>query len=676
MLPEEKSLLKELLAINEVFLKQHPGRIDYQQVSDGLLSLSGARFVLINLFNEDCKTGKTAALSGVPEAVKKATGIMGHPIRGAEWNVHPGLTAERAGQGLVKYKGISEVSGGFIAKPTAFLLEKTLSLGDIYGLALADPEGRVIGDLVFIMAAGEDISNREAIELYGGQFGMHLMRLQAEEALQESERKYRLVAENTIDVIWVVNPDMTLRYVNPSIFQLTGYTPEQCVGKHLRDFHDRDDYTYMKNIMKEMRAGRINQPVTFDVELIQKSGRKIPVEVRGRLFFDEQGRLTSMQGTTRDISKRKQAEEALLAEQKEKLTILDNIVEQVVFLDPEYRIVWANSAVSKVKGMEMEEFIGMKCYQVWHNREEPCAGCPLVKVLETGRIHSGENVSPDGRTWRSTGSPVYNDQGKLTGMLSTALDISDVKQAESELKEINTSLELKVKERTAELERMVTELKAFTYSASHDLKAPLRTIDGFSRILLEDYADAVDEEARSYLERICAASARMGELIDDLLKLSRVTSQELCRTDVDLSSLTEQYVRELQEKEPCRRVDVAITPLLCASGDLSLLRIALENLLDNAWKFTSSTEQPRIEFGAQQRNGRRVYFISDNGAGFDMKYSEQIFNAFQRLHSPQEYPGTGVGLSIVSRIIERHGGDIWASGEPGKGATFYFTLPG
>lgn len=229
-------------------------------------------------------------------------------------------------------------------------------------------------------------------------------------------------------------------------------------------------------------------------------------------------------------------------------------------------------------------------------------------------------------------------------------------------------------DRTAALEAANEELEAFSYSVSHDLQAPLRSLDGFSQALLEDYANKLDAEAVNYLTRIREATQRMGHLIDDLLNLSHVTRTEMHQEKVHLSGLAKSITAELEQHDPDRRVTFVIQEGLKAEGDLRLLRVVLENLLGNSWKFTSKHPRARIEFGLVQREGEPVYFVRDDGAGFDMAFQAKLFGPFQRLHTPREFEGTGIGLATVQRIIRRHGGRIWAEGEVEKGATFYFTL--
>lgn len=248
-------------------------------------------------------------------------------------------------------------------------------------------------------------------------------------------------------------------------------------------------------------------------------------------------------------------------------------------------------------------------------------------------------------------------------------------KAQNELiRRLNEELEQRVADRTAELEASNRELQAFCYSVAHDLSTPLRGINGYSNILLEEYSDRLDDEGKSYIERMGAAAERMGQLINDLLELSRVTRRELHREKIDLSHLAHRIVSDLRQHDPDRQAEVIIAENIMDEGDPILIRLALENLLGNAWKYTARVSSPRIEFGTCIVNGETVCFVSDNGIGFDMAYVHKLFIPFQRLHGMGEYGGTGVGLAAVQRIISRHGGMIWAEGEPGKGATFYFTL--
>ena len=253
-------------------------------------------------------------------------------------------------------------------------------------------------------------------------------------------------------------------------------------------------------------------------------------------------------------------------------------------------------------------------------------------------------------------------------------DITALKQAGDKIIQLNTELEQRVKERTAQLEAANNELEAFAYSVSHDLRAPLRTIDGFSQILLEEMGDKLGEQGQHYLERVRLSSQRMAVLIDDLLNLSRITRSEMKKNKINLSKIVEMVAKELQESQPARQVEWIITPKVTVYGDGRLLEVMIRNLLNNAFKFTAHHPTGRIEFGVTKQNNKTVYFVRDDGAGFDMAYAHKLFTVFQRLHSSETFEGTGVGLAIVQRIIHRHGGQVWAEGAVEQGATFYFTL--
>jgi signal transduction histidine kinase len=254
-------------------------------------------------------------------------------------------------------------------------------------------------------------------------------------------------------------------------------------------------------------------------------------------------------------------------------------------------------------------------------------------------------------------------------------EVAERKQAEEEVRHLNADLERRVNERTLELQAVNKELEAFSYSVSHDLRAPLRSLDGFAQALVEDYRDrTLDAEGQDYLNRIRAASQRMAQLIDDMLNLARVTRRSMQVQSVDLSGLAKTIAAELRQAEPAREVEFHIPEGIIAQGDQRLLRVALENLLGNAWKFTGKCRSARVEFAVKQDNGTPVYEIRDNGAGFDMAYADKLFGAFQRLHAAGEFPGTGIGLATVQRVIHRHGGKIWAESAVGKGSAFYFTL--
>ncbi len=271
------------------------------------------------------------------------------------------------------------------------------------------------------------------------------------------------------------------------------------------------------------------------------------------------------------------------------------------------------------------------------------------------------------------GASIQRQITKVSGIYEEELEKRML--AEQQLRALNEELELRVQERTVELEATNSELEAFTYSVSHDLRAPLRSINGFSRILSDKYQTNIDERGRDFLSRIMRASEKMGRLIDELLTLSRITRSHLRKESLDLSRLVRSITQDLQATSPTRDVELDVQEGLRAQADSGLIRVALENLLGNAWKFTSKRSKARIIFGRDEQKPGRPFFIRDNGAGFDMKYVGAVFKPFERLHLDQEFEGSGIGLATVSRIVDRHGGRVWAEGKVDEGATFYFTLP-
>lgn len=265
---------------------------------------------------------------------------------------------------------------------------------------------------------------------------------------------------------------------------------------------------------------------------------------------------------------------------------------------------------------------------------------------------------------------------RMTGQMRNFIEKVQVAEALRESEEKIRALNVSLQDRATQLEASNKELEAFSYSVSHDLRAPLRSIDGFSQVLLEDFAEKLGADGRDHLSRVRAASQRMAELIDDMLTLSRLARQEMAREDVDLSGMARAVLEDLGRNEPGRKVETVVAPGLATKADRKLLRAVLENLLGNAWKFTSKKDAARIEMGsAPGEGGATVFFIKDNGAGFNMAYAHKLFGVFQRLHAAEDFSGTGVGLATVQRVVQRHGGRVWAESIPGEGATFYFTLP-
>jgi light-regulated signal transduction histidine kinase (bacteriophytochrome) len=358
-----------------------------------------------------------------------------------------------------------------------------------------------------------------------------------------------------------------------------------------------------------------------------------------------------------------------------------------LYLASDLGALYATLRLSGLIGLAVTAFSLLAAY-VFSEFLQKAISTPVLRLAETARAVSS-------REDYSVRAPEVG--GDELGALTTAFNhmlthIEDqdraVRESKQEVQLYAEQLEERVAKRTRELEASNEalqqtaaelrssnhELDAFAYSVSHDLRAPLRSIDGFSQVLLEDYGGELDDDARDALRRVRAASQRMSRLIDDLLKLARLNRAEMRTQLVDLSRIASEITDELRETAPGRQVSVDVSSKLEARGDPDLLQVVLDNLLRNSWKYTSRTTNPHIEFTSVEVDGRPVFVVRDNGAGFDMKYADKLFGVFQRLHKAEEFEGTGVGLATVQRIISRHGGKIWAEGAVGEGAAFYFTL--
>jgi hypothetical protein len=358
---------------------------------------------------------------------------------------------------------------------------------------------------------------------------------------------------------------------------------------------------------------------------------------------------------------------------------LDYTVDNVLLIDPESSLfVDCNRSALQRMGYTKDELLQIGPCDIMPELTQETVQNVVTKVvsgeeefIEYSTVHQCKDGSLFPVEVRLSKVGIEDDKPLLIAMVR---DITERKNNEEELMKYREHLEELVDERTSELKRVNSELEAYSYSISHDLRAPLRSIDGFSYALLEDYSHLLDETAKDYIQRVRHAAQHMGRLIDDMLQLSQVARVTMKYKEIDLSVLAEQIITMLYEKEPKREITVEIHPGLKISGDEGQVYILLQNLLSNAWKYTRKTPQATLEFGSQQLGEDEVFFVKDNGIGFDMTYADKIFDAFQRLHAKDQYSGTGIGLATVKRVVDRHGGSIWVESEPGRGATFYFVF--
>lgn len=375
--------------------------------------------------------------------------------------------------------------------------------------------------------------------------------------------------------------------------------------------------------------------------------------------------------TFTDVTRLRLAEEALKKSEEEKSIILNSMTDLVAYQDLDMRVVWANNAAAKSVGLRNEDLLGRRCYEVWHSRKKPCRRCPVRKARITGKVIEAETASADGRNWQIKGYPIKDSAGRVVGVVEVTTDITERKRAEQEIRDLNRMLESHV----SQLQKINEGLETASYSLSHDLKSPLIALEGFSRILMEKYTEGLDGRGKQLLERLHDIAGHTAGLVQDLIAFFSIGRRPLKYTLVDMKNLAFDILDEIKIVYPHRRIQLNVLDVPQAWADHAMTRQVLTNLFTNAAKYGKPEGKIIITVGGYTEENINTYFVKDNGVGFSMEQAGEIFEKFHRLKSSTGITGTGIGLTIVKRIIKLHEGEIWAEGEEGKGATFYFTLP-
>ena len=501
-------------------------------------------------------------------------------------------------------------------------------------------------------------------------------REQTEQARRTSEERLRLLLDGVKEyAIYMLDPDGRVVSWNAGAQNLNGYRAEEVLGKHFSCFYtakDRENDKPNQELQKAIAQGRFEE----QGERVRKDGSAFWANCVIAPLSDESGKLRGFSKVVRDITERKRAEEEARNASLYARSLLEASLDPLVTISPDGKIADVNSATETATGVSRERLIGSDFSDYFTQPEKARQGYEQVFASGSVRDYPLRIQHLSGKTMDvSYNATVFKNQvGEIEGIFAAARDITERKRAEDEVQRLKEELEQHVIQRTAQLEAANKELEAFTYSVSHDLRAPLRHISGFSKILTEEYGSSLAPEALHHLQRIEEGTRRMGQLVDDLLNLGRISRHEVRLQVTGLNTVVNEVIAELKPECEGRQMQWKIENLPFVECDPALMKQVFQNILSNAVKFTRPRSLAVIEVGQKDQEGTPVVFVHDNGVGFNVKYASKLFGVFQRLHRPEDFEGTGVGLATVQRIIQKHGGRIWAEAELDKGATFYFTL--
>jgi PAS domain S-box-containing protein len=491
-------------------------------------------------------------------------------------------------------------------------------------------------------------------------------RQRAEDALRQLSSRQSALLDAVPDIIMEVDTDKIYTWANQAGLEFFG---KDVIGKEAAFYFEGEQDTY--DVVEPLFEG-VETMAYVESHQRRKDGQKRLLGWWCRVLKDENGVVIGVLSSARDITEDRRAEEALRESEERYHNTLDAMLEGCQIIGSDWQYIYLNDVADKHNRRPKEELLGRRYMDMWPDIESTEVFAVIRQAMEERVPRSMENlfVFPDD----NTGWFELRIYPVPEGIVILSVDITKRKQAEEEIHRLNTELEQRVADRTAQLEEANRELEAFSYSVSHDLRAPLRAMHGFSSILLEEYASDLPDEGRRYLNLVSENAHQMGNLIDHLLAFSRLGRQPLQKELVEPAKLVQNALDDLITEQEGRQIEIIVGDLPPCQADPTLLRQVFVNLLGNAIKFTKTRNPAIIEIGCKVSAAAPVYFVKDNGVGFDMQYVNKLFGVFQRLHRAEDYQGTGVGLATVQRIIHRHGGHIWVEAEVDNGATFYFTV--
>jgi len=522
---------------------------------------------------------------------------------------------------------------------------------------------------------GHKIMLLNARQIYRADINSKIILLAIEDITERRSIEEKLllatIVESSKDAIIGESLDGIITSWNKGAEEIYGYTKSEIIGKSISVLVPPEMPNELTDILSKIKLGEAIK--SYETIRRRKDGQNIYVSLSVSAVYDAEGRILGASTIARDITERKQLENLLKESEMQYRLLFETANDGIVLLEKsEGKIAHINPSVEKMLGYSAKESIGNKLQDVGLIIDNGDFQITMKNLNKRGILRYN-----DVPVKTKSGKQIYADTylvDKAKFAQCNIRDITERRSKEKEIRLLNEDLEKRILQRTAQLNEANKELASFAYSVSHDLRAPLRGIDGWSLALLEEYGDTLDDQGRKYLQRVRTETQQMGMLIEDLLNLSQITRIEPQLMPIDLTAMASSIANRLQEENPQRNIEFIIQPALRANGDNHLINIVLTNLFDNAVKFTGKQFLPRIEFGKTEVDGGKAFFVRDNGAGFDMAHAPKLFGAFQRLHKSSEFPGTGIGLATVQRIIHRHGGRIWANAQIDQGATFYFTL--
>lgn len=494
-----------------------------------------------------------------------------------------------------------------------------------------------------------------------------------QEIFEAHQTLQAIVSASPVGIV-ALDPQGMVTLWNKGAERLFGWRDDEVVGRVYPLIPPNEFSQARKNIETALQGGVLND---VETRRLRKDGELLDVSISVSPLCAPSGEISGVIVIIADITERRRDAETLRrSEENYRLLFAGNPHPMWVFDLKTFAFLEVNAAAEQHYGWSRDEFLAMTVKDI-RPAEDVQSMVDAVAGAGAGHYKAGvwRHRKKDGTIISVEISTHSLEFAGRQARVVLCNDVTEQVRAREQILQLNSELEERVRQRTAELESANREMESFSYSVSHDLRAPLRHLDGYCSILREEFGGRLDASGVNCLERIGTAVRKMDELVNDMLQLAQVSREGITREPVSLSGLATELLAELQHSQPQRSVAARIADGVEVSGDRGLLRLAMENLLTNAWKYTGKTADAVIEFGMLSKEGQPVYFLRDNGAGFDMAYADRLFGPFQRLHPAEEFEGTGIGLATVQRIIHRHGGRIWAEGEKGRGAAFYFTLP-